>query len=282
MVKTSLARTAEILRVIFQILWSKSDGLPTRDILDAVPARIKLTEVENSLLSVTFTPQYEKIARAATNILVEAGWFVKNKERWYISDAGRQACNDIKNVEEIYKTALVLSEEKKQLRADILLTVENAEEKAWQQICWYLNEMNPIEFKYGFAELLKTLNYQLDWIAPPGKNHGYIDLVAYPNPLGSSGPRIKVHIRHHGQAATVESLRVFMAELNAHDLGIFVCSDGFTDQVLEAAISQELRKIRLISLENFFQLWVQNYSKLSPEARQCFPLKPIYFLAPVK
>ena len=277
-----MKRTSEFLRVILQLLWSKPEGLPARDILEALPARIKLSETESSLIPSTYTPQYEQITRSVTNTLVEAGWFIKNKDRWYLSDEGLAACRRIKNVEEIYKAALLLCEEKRQLRADILLTVENAEEKAWEQIWRYLNEMNPVEFKYIVADLLKALNYHMDWIAPSGKNHGYLDLVAFPNPLGSSGPRLKVHVRHQGQAATVEGLRAFMGELNPHDLGIFVSSGGFTDQVLEAARSQELRRVRLISLENFFQFWVQNYDKLSHEARQRFPLKPIYFLAPEK
>jgi restriction system protein len=276
----SLQRTSEILRVIFQILWTKSDGLPAREILDAIPLRIKLTDAEIGSTSVTSTPEYEKIARTATNTLVDVGWFIKEKDRWYISDDGLSACRNIKSVEEIYKSALLLCEEKRQLRADILLTVESAEEKAWQQIWRYLNEMNHVEFKHMVADLLKALNYHMDWIAPPRKKHGYIDMVAYPSPLGSSGPRIKVHVRHQGQAATVEGLRAFMGELNPHDLGIFISSGGFTEQVLEAARSQELRRIRLVSLENLYQFWIQNYEKLSPEARRRFPLKAIYFLSP--
>ena len=279
MVEPSLKRTSEILRVIFQILWLKPDGLPAIDILEAIPARVKLTEAETSPIPGTLTPQYEKIVREATNTFVEAGWFIKTRDHWYISDDGMAAFRNIKSVEEIYKAALQLSDENRKLRTDILLTVENAQEKAWQQIWKYLNEMNPIEFKYMIADLFTALNYQLGWIAPPGKSRGYIDLVAYPNPLGSSGPRIKVHIQHQGQAATLEGLRTFMGELTSHDLGIFISSGGFTDQVLNADRSQELRKVRLVSLENFFDFWVQNYDKLSQEAKQRFPLKPIYFLA---
>ncbi|HEY3313221.1 MAG TPA: restriction endonuclease [Anaerolineales bacterium] len=243
---------------------------------------MKLTEAETSLLPSTFTSQYEKTAREVTNTLAEVGWFIKTRNRWYISDEGRAACKNIKDVEQIYKAAELLYEQKKQFRADILLTVENAEEVAWQQIWQYLNEMNQSEFKNLVADLLRALNYHLDWIAPPGKNHGHIDLVAYPTPLGSSGPRIKVHVRHQGQAATVAGLKAFMGTLNPHDLGIFVSSGGFTEQVAEAARSQELRKVRLVSLETFVQFWVQNYDKLSQEARQRFPLKPIYFLGPEK
>lgn len=282
MVEPSSQRTAEILRVIFQVLWLKPDGLPAREVLDAIPARMALTEEESGLIPSTSTPQYEKTAREATNMLVEVGWFIKDRNRWTFSNEGRAACKNIKNVDEIYKTALLLSEQKKQLRSDILLTVENAEEKAWHQIWQYLHEMTPVEFKGLVADLLRGLNYHLDWIAPPGKNHGYIDLVAFPNPLGSSGPRIKVHVQHKGQPATAEGLRAFMGALNPHDLGIFVCSGGFTEQVAEAARSQELRRVRLVSLETFVQFWIQNYDKLSQDARRRFPLKPIYFLAPEK
>ena len=282
MAEPTLKRIPEFLRVVFQVLWSKSDGLPARDILDAVARKIKLSDDEGVLLPTTFTPKYEKIVRSATNTLVEVGWIIKNKDRWYLSDEGMAACKNIKDVEEIYKAALLLCEEKKQLREDLLLTIENAEEKAWQQTWKYLNEMNPIEFKDMVGDLLKALNYHLDWIAPPGKRHGYIDIIAYPNPLGSSGTRIKVHVKHSGQAATVEGLRAFLGVLNAHDQGIYVSSGGFTDMALEEVRTQEMRKIRLISLENFYYFWIQNYDKLSQEARHRFPLKPIYFLAPEK
>jgi len=282
MAEPTLKRISEFLRVVFQVLWSKSDGLPARDILDAVARKIKLSDDESVLIPTTVTPKYEKIVRSATNTLVEVGWIIKNKDCWYLSDEGKAACKNIKDVEEIYKAALLLCEEKKQLREDLLLTIENAEEKAWQQIWKYLNEMNPIEFKDMVGDLLKALNYHLDWIAPPGKRHGYIDIVAYPNPLGSSGTRIKVHVKHSGQAATVEGLRAFLGMLNAHDQGIYVSSGGFTDMALEEVRTQEMRKIRLISLENFYYFWIQNYDKLSQEARHRFPLKPIYFLAPEK
>jgi restriction system protein len=282
MAEPTLKRTSEFLRVVFQVLWSRPDGLSARDILDTIAWKIKLSADEIVMIPPTSTPHYEKIVRSATNTLVEVGWMIKNRDRWYLSDEGMAACKNIKNVEEIYKTALLICEEKKQHRDELLLTVENAEEKAWQEIWKYLNEMTPIEFKYMVGDLLKALNYHLDWIAPPGKNHGYIDIVAYPNPLGNSGTRIKVHVKHSGQAATVEGLRAFLGVLNEHDLGIFVSSGGFTEMVLDEVNTQELRKIRLLSLEKIYQFWVQNYDKLSQEARHRFPLKPIYFLAPEK
>ena len=41
-------------------------------------------------------------------------------------------------------------------------------------------------------------------------------------------------------------------------------------------------KFTLIDLEGLFDLWLKHYDKLSQEAKQRFPLKPIYFLAPIE
>jgi len=275
-------RTAELLRVIFQVLWSKPDGLPARDVLEAVFRKIKIADEDHPLASGSFAPQYERNIRTTSNLLAEVGWLVKNKERWCLTDEGRAACRSIKNSDEIYNNALFLCEEKKNLREDLLLTIESAEEKAWQQIWQYLNEMNPTEFKLLVGDLLTAFDFHLEWVSPPGKDHGYIDIIAYPNPPGSSGTRIKVHVKHTGQAATLEGLRAFFGVLTPHDLGIFVSSGGFTDTFMEEVSGQDLRRIQLVSLKNFIHLWIQNYEKLSPEARYRFPLKAIYFLSPQK
>jgi len=49
---------------------------------------------------------------------------------------------------------------------------------------------------------------------------------------------------------------------------------------MEQAQSQKNFQVTLVDLENFFDMWVEYYEKLSHAARQRFPLKPIYFLAP--
>jgi len=61
---------------------------------------------------------------------------------------------------------------------------------------------------------------------------------------------------------------------------LFISTGGFTRDAEEEARTQERRKITLLNLQNFFDLWVEHYNKLSQDAKQRFPLKPIYFLAP--
>jgi restriction system protein len=73
-----------------------------------------------------------------------------------------------------------------------------------------------------------------------------------------------------------------MSVLGSDDIGLFVSSGGFTSDAREEARTQERRKVTLLDLETLFDLWVEHYEKLTQEARQRFPLKPIHFLAPIE
>jgi restriction system protein len=289
-------RTGQFLQVIFKLLMDKPEGMPAKDILTEIPKVISLSEYERGYYpSTPNSTRFEKIVRFATIDVVKAGWLVKSKGRWFITEEGKQAYNKIKNPEEFYKEAGRLYREWKKNRpqegvlevdeeeesSKVAVTVEEAEELAWEQIQLYLQNMNPYEFQDLVADLLRAMNYHIAWIAPPGKDRG-IDIIAYTDPLGASVPRIKVQVKHRDHSTSVEGLRAFMSVLGTDDLGLFVASGGFTSDAKEEARTQERRKITLIDLENLFDLWVEHYPKLTQEARQRLPLKSIYFLAPTE
>jgi restriction system protein len=123
------------------------------------------------------------------------------------------------------------------------------------------------------------MGYHIEWIAPPGKDGG-IDIIAMPDPLGTKPPRIKVQVKRQQEAVRVDVVRSFMAVLGDEDVGLFVATGGFTKDAWEEARTQEKRRVKLIDLERLFDLWIEHYDKLSDEARQRLPLRPIYFLAP--
>ena len=296
MAEITRQRTGQFLRVIFKLLMDKPDGLQAKDILTEIPKIIPLTEYERGYYSSTpNSTRFEKIVRFATIDLVKAGWLVKNKGRWYITEEGTQAYNKFTDPEEFYKEAARLYHEWKKTRpqedsleaveeeeaSKVAVTVEEAEELAWEQIQLFLQSMNPYDFQDLIADLLRAMGYHVAWIAPPGKDRG-IDIIAYNDPLGASVPRIKVQVKHRDQATSVEGLRAFMSVLGTDDLGLFVASGGFTSDAKEEARTQERRKITLIDLEILFDLWVEHYPKLTQEARQRLPLRSIYFLAPAE
>jgi len=291
-------RTGQFLRVVFKLLMDKPDGLPAKDILAELPKAIPLTEYESGYYPSSLNAQrYEKIVRFATIDLVKAGWLVKNKGRWFITEEGKVAYKKFSDPEEFYKEAVRLYHEWKKSRIDedslepddeieetpkVASTVEEVEEVAWQQMQQLINAINPYEFQDLVADLLKAMGYFIYWVAPPGKDGG-IDVIAYSDPLGAKGPRIKVQVKHKtGQSIPVEPLRAFLSVIGSDEIGLYVSSGGFTSGAREEARSQDKRKITLIDLEALIELWIEYYPKLSQEAQQRLPLKPIYFPAPAE
>ena len=279
MADVTLNRIGELLRSVLELLWNKPEGLPAKEILAFLPEITELTEYERGYSPPTNIPRYERIVRLATIPLVKAGWLVKNnKGRWYITEDGRQACRKYPNAQELYREALRLFDDSRQNAPSYAMAVEEAEEKAWEQIHKYLLETRHIEFRTLIAELLGAMGYHVAWVAPPEKDHGQIDMVVYADPIGARGPRILVQVKHKGQAVTMEGIKAFLSVLGANDYGLLVSSGGFTNEVVDEIRSGSFQKTTLLDLENFFDLWIKYYDELSQEARNRFPLKKIFFL----
>ncbi len=285
-------RTGELLRVLFGILMDKPEGLPARDALVGLEGAVKLTPYEAGTYE--SGRRFEKIVRFATVDCVKAGWLLKQKGRWSVTEEGRQAYQRFTDPEAFYKEAIRLYRKWKKSQPatedaeepedgssakTATITFEEATESAWNEIEQFLTGMTPYDFQDLVGALFRGLGYHIAWTAPPGKDGG-IDILAWPDALGARTPRIKVQVKRQAQAVNVEGLRAFMALLGDDDLGIFVSTGGFTKDAQETARTQEKRKVTLIDLERLFDLWVEQYPKLQDEDRRRLPIQPIYFLAP--
>lgn len=82
--------------------------------------------------------------------------------------------------------------------------------------------------------------------------------------------------------ANLAGLRAFLAVLGDSDVGLFVSLGGFTKDAASEARLHPTRKLTLIDMRRFLELWVQYYAKLDDDVRQKLPLRPIYFLAPLE
>ncbi len=279
MADVTLNRIGELLRSVLELLWTKPDGMPAREVLAFLPEVTELTEYERGLSSGTNTPRYERVVRLATMPLVKAGWLVKTpKGRWLLTEEGRQAARRVPNPRELYREALRILEESQQANPSYALVVEEAEEKSWEQIHKYLLDTRRSEFRALVAELLRAMGYHVAWIAPPEKDRGHVDLVAQTDPLGTRGSRIIVQVKHKGQPVTMEGVSSFLSLLGANDYGLFISSGGFTGEVRQEIHTDPTQHTTLLDLESFFDLWIEYYDKLSDEAKRRFPLKKIYFL----
>lgn len=289
-------RIGELMRAVFQVLADNPDGLPAREVLDQVEHRIPLTDFEQS--SYPNRPhirRFEKIVRFATIAPVKAGWMVKDKGQWTLTNDGREALRQFPDPADLQRHAsqlyrqwhASLSEDDtdtitttaEQDMPDPGSIVEEAEEAAWAQIDDYLRHLNPYDFQNLVAALLRGMGYFVEWVSPPGPDGG-IDILAHTDPLGAKGPRILIQVKHRDSKATVEQLRSFLAILGDSDVGLFVSTEGFTSEAEKAGRSQERRRIMLIDLKRLFDLWVQHYPQIPDADRGLLPLKPIYYLAP--
>jgi restriction system protein len=66
-----------------------------------------------------------------------------------------------------------------------------AAEGVWSEISRYLAEMPPYDFQELVAVLLRAMGYHVSYVSPRGPDQG-LDIIAFTDPLGATGPRIKV------------------------------------------------------------------------------------------
>ncbi len=302
MAEITRRRTGEFLRELFSILMATPEGMRATDALQVLASRFTLTPYEAGYYE-SGSRRFEKIVRFATVDCVKAGWMVKDKGIWNVTDAGEAAHAELPDPEAFYKRACKLYAEWKAAQPDsegsaaevaavvnavddvdnnakaASVTFEEAEEQAWAELSQYLRAMNPYEFQELVADLLRAMSYYVTWVSPPGKDGG-VDILAWPDALCTRPPRIKVQVKRQQQAVSVDGLRSFMAVLGDDDVGLFVCTGGFTKDAETEARTQEKRRITLIGLEKLFDLWDEHYDKLTDRARRRLPLRSIRFLAP--
>ncbi|MDP1530340.1 Mrr restriction system protein [Rhodoferax sp.] len=302
MAEITRRRTGEFLRELFKILMATTEGMRASEALQILASRFTLTPYEADNYD-SGSRRFEKIVRFATVDCVKAGWLVKDKGIWSITDEGRAAYAELTDPESFYKRACKLYAEWKAAQPDaetstatgislansvedventakaVSVTFEESEEQAWAEISQYMRAMNPYDFQDLVADLLRAMSYHVTWVSPPGKDGG-LDVLAWPDALGTRLPRIKVQVKRQQQSVSVDGLRSFMALLGDDDIGLFVCTGGFTKDAETEARTQEKRRVRLIGLEKLFDLWDAHYDKLTDQARRRLPLRSIKFLAP--
>lgn len=295
MAEITTKRRGELVRKVIEVLKDHPEGMQAKDVLEQVEKSIALTPFEQSTYPNNPTVRrFEKIVRFATIGPVKAGWILKSKGRWVVTEQGLKAYLEFKDPEKFTLEVRRLyrqwaanrpepaeEETEDTEAAEVETTFEEAEESAWNSIEDHLRNMSPYDFQNLVAALLRAMGYHISWVAPPGRDGG-IDIVALTDPLGIRPPRIKVQVKRRSDKVSVDGMRSFMAVLGDLDVGLFVSIGGFTKEAETEARAQEKRKITLLDLEQLFDLWLEHYDKVEDRDKQLLPLKPVYFLAPVK
>jgi len=297
MAEITRKRTDDLLRKLFAILMQHPEGMQAGAALEQLANSVTLSAYEAGNYESSGTRRFDKIVRFATVDCAKAGWLLKHKGTWSVTDAGLVAYKTFTEPEAFYREAIRLyhvwkSTQKGQVEArpvssevaviqeeSATITYEEAEEQAWGEIERYLRGMNPYDFQRLVADLLQAMGYYVSWVSPPGKDGG-VDIIAYTDPLGTKLPRIKVQVKRVGQKIDNDGLKSFLAIINDHDVGLYVSTGGFTRDAEEFARVQERRQITLIDLDRLVELWIEHFDRLSESARRRLPLTPIHFLTP--
>jgi restriction system protein len=282
-------RRGELLRAVFDVLAEHPDGIQARDALAAVEKRIELTEFEAANYPDSDIRRFEKTVRFQTINAVKAGWMVKEGGVWSPTEEGLAAHRSYADPEQFMDEAEQLYRAWAEARpassaqegtevelSDASLTLEKAEEAAWEEVRDYLHAMDPYDFQHLVAGLLRGMGYHVTWVAPPGKDRG-IDIVALGDPVGTKGPRVKVQVKREKSKTDAKTLRAFTSVLHEGDVGMFVTLGGFTPDA-ESEARSEARRVRLLSAYPFFKLWAEYYDRVPEEDRRRLPIKLVPFL----
>ena len=295
MAEVTRKRQGEIIEAVLTVLRDHPDGLPVRDALERVRTILPPTEFERGEYpNNPGVERYGKIVRFTTIGPVKAGWMVKDRGTWTVTEAGKAVIGKFSDSAELMRESVRLYRKWKSAQPtpdDDLgidesgtdevpsVALELAEESAWQEISSYLAEMPPYDFQQLVADLLEAMGYHIVWVAPPGPDQG-VDVIAATDRLGASGPRIKVQVKRQQGRISVDGIRSFMAVLGANDIGLFVNTGGFTTEADREARTQETRRITLLGAQKLVDLWIEHYDELPEQARHRLPLRPVHFLAP--
>jgi restriction system protein len=295
MAEITRERAGEMVRAAFEVLMKNPEGLPAREVIQRIGEMLVLTDDEKSDYPNTpGTRKFDKRVRFSTISPVKAGWMIKSNGQWIITAEGTEAYTQfpepgdfMREASRLYrswKSAQPLSEpeeiEGEDIDSAISTTLEVALESARAGIEEYLANMPPYEFQELVAGLLRAMGYHVPWVAPPGRDGG-VDILAFTDPIGATGPRIKVQVKRQTSSKIgVEGLRSFLAVLGSQDTGVFVSLGGFSSDAESESRAQDNRRLLLVDRDRLVQMWIDNYPRLTERDKSRLPLQPVYFLSP--
>jgi restriction system protein len=283
-------RKGRLMRALFEALKGAPDGMAAKDAIASVRSTVRLTPEEEGVFAQSGLEKFPKILRFSTIAVTKAGWMQKQDGVWTITDDGLTALAQYQEPEDFWKQAWALYRQwKKDAKVDVdddqdaserdvaaATSIEDAEDEARAEILEYLAKMAPDDFQRACAKLIGALGHRVAWISPPGPDGG-IDFVAYADPIGATGRRIKGQAKRQQQKQDVDAVSAFLSKLKGDDVGVFIALGGFTKNAEVLARGDE-RRLVLLDGAAFIRQWIDHDHGLDEEARALLRLKPIWRL----
>lgn len=291
MPRISDKRIGEYLQTAFKIIIEQGGSYPIRQIQKQMEQILVFDDYEKQVFEKSGYIRWQAIMHLFSINAKKAGWLRKQKGTWYVTDEGRQALElepekfiEIANIKyrEWAESRDIITEkdETESPQNSIIVSYEQAQAEAREELKNYINAIDPYEFQELVAALFRGMGYYTPFVAPRGPDGG-IDIVAYKDPIGAESPRIKIQVKHRQNTkVSRQEIASFKGDMQGEGcVGVIVSTGGFTEDSI-AEIRRADKHIEKVDLERFIDLWEEYYNKLSDEDKQLLPLRKISFLAP--
>ena len=139
-----------------------------------------------------------------------------------------------------------------------------------------IQALSPDDMEQLVAALLRAMGYQAR-VSPKGPDRG-VDVLASPDGLGLTQPRIKAEVKHRSGSTGSNPIRSFIGAMRDGDNGLFVSTGGFTREARYEAERATI-PLTLIDIDDLAELIVTHYPKFDLEGQALLPLVRVYWPA---
>lgn len=135
-----------------------------------------------------------------------------------------------------------------------------------------MGKLSGYEFEELVAHILECMGYTAR--VTPRSGDGGVDVIAHRDKLGFEPPILKVQCKRKTDQTPRPEVDQLLGTLGDGEFGLFVSLGSFSRQAVE--LERNRPKLRLIDGEQFVELLLEHYGRLSPRYRSIIPLKQIY------
>lgn len=137
-----------------------------------------------------------------------------------------------------------------------------------------LASLLPEDMEEMVAAILRAMGYKAK-VSPKGPDRG-VDVVASPDGLGLTQPRIKAEVKHRDGAMGAPAIRGFIGTLRDGDSGLFISTGGFSREARYEA-DRCTFPLTLVDMDDLANLIVAHYENFDLEGRALIPLIRVFW-----
>lgn len=276
-------RQAEIVFAAMKAIEANGGEMRISDIYETLASSFPLTDYEKEETK-SGVIRWKAYLNFYSIEVGKVGYLVKKSGIWHLTEEGAKAlaagageffADFHGKFSKIQKEHAVSVIEENADQPDDLDMLQGQASKGIRE---YIIKKNPYEFQDLVAALLRAMGYYTPFIAPKGKDGG-VDIIAYRDPLGTTAPQLKVQVKHYPTSAiSIDVGRSLLGVLvKEGEVGLLVTSGTFTSESKKEARNGH-RCLRLIDIDEFIDLWIRYYDRMSEEDKALLPIIPVYFL----